>query len=94
MFSSLSKFHASLSTLSVFFTDSSAELFPPSDSAIFKDLNDLTLFTSTSSESTTSVDVVPNPPLKTLCRSDRIQVPPSHLNDHRCFSVILFLREP
>ena len=89
MFSTLSKFHNSFSTSQPFFTDSSIELFPSSDT---DSPTELTISdpipTPVSTESALVDDLVP------VRRSNRVREPPSHLKDYHCFSAIVSLQEP
>ncbi|KAL0559351.1 hypothetical protein IC582_003960 [Cucumis melo] len=94
MFSRLSSFHASFSSPPSFFTDTSIDLFPLSESTPDNEL-DQSVPTSATSDQSSISDGNPDPPPDTPPRrSTRVRKSPIHLQDYRCFSTIVSLIEP
>ncbi|KAL0540368.1 hypothetical protein IC582_024605 [Cucumis melo] len=94
MFSRLSSFHTSFSSPQPFFTDTSIDLFPPSESPIGNELAQSAPTSATSDQSSISggsPEPTPDTPPR---RSTRVREPPIHLQDYHCFSTIISLVEP
>ncbi|XP_050945481.1 uncharacterized protein LOC127150835 [Cucumis melo] len=94
MFSRLSSFHASFSSPQSFFTDTSIDLFPLSESTPDNELAQSAPTSVTSDQSPISdgsPDPTPDTPPR---RSPRVREPPIHLQDYHCFSTIVSLIEP
>ncbi|KAL0539908.1 hypothetical protein IC582_024129 [Cucumis melo] len=99
MFSSLSSFHASLSSPHSFFTDPSTPLFPTPDSP--SNTTSCPPLTSelTESHTTSALPELPSVPCEEpehapVRRSTRVRETPSHLKEYHCFSTIMSLVEP
>ncbi|KAL4028792.1 hypothetical protein IC575_012003 [Cucumis melo] len=99
MFSSLSSFHASLSSPHSFFTDPSTPLFPTPDSP--SNTTSCPPLTSelTESHTTSALPDLPSVPCEEpehapVRRSTRVRETPSHLKEYHCFSTIMSLVEP
>ncbi|TYK03354.1 Retrovirus-related Pol polyprotein from transposon TNT 1-94 [Cucumis melo var. makuwa] len=99
MFSSLSSFHASLSSPNSFFTDPSTPLFPTPDSP--SNTTSCPPLTSelTESHTTSALPDLPSVPCEEpehapVRRSTRVRETPSHLKEYHCFSTIMPLVEP
>ncbi|TYK12281.1 putative mitochondrial protein [Cucumis melo var. makuwa] len=94
MFSHLSSFHSSFSSPQPFFTDTSVDLFPLSESTPDNELAQSAPTSATSNQLSVSV-ASPEPTPDTLPRrSTRVREPPIHLQDYHYFSTIVFLVEP
>ncbi|KAA0058546.1 putative mitochondrial protein [Cucumis melo var. makuwa] len=94
MFSRLSSFHTSFSSPQPFFTDTSIDLFPPSESPLGNELAQ-SAPTSAISDQSSIPDDSPEPtPDTPPSRSTRVREPPIHLQDYHCFSTIISLVEP
>ncbi|KAL4018546.1 hypothetical protein IC575_022144 [Cucumis melo] len=93
MFSRLSSFHTSFSSPQPFFTDTSIDLFPPSESPLGNELAQ-SAPTSAISDQSSIPDDSPEPtPDTPPRRSTRVREPPIHLQDYHCFSTIISLVE-
>ncbi|KAA0042921.1 Retrovirus-related Pol polyprotein from transposon TNT 1-94 [Cucumis melo var. makuwa] len=94
MFSRLSSFHTSFSSPQPFFTDTSIDLFPLSESPLGNELAQ-SAPTSTTLDQSSISDGSPEPTSDTPPRrSTRIREPPIHLQDYHFFSTIVSLVEP
>ncbi|KAA0047306.1 Retrovirus-related Pol polyprotein from transposon TNT 1-94 [Cucumis melo var. makuwa] len=94
MFSRLSSFHTSFSSPQAFFTNTSIDLFPPSESPLGNELAQSAPTSATSDQSSIS-DGSPEPtPDTPPRRSTRVREPPIHLQDYHYFSTIISLVEP
>ncbi|KAA0068117.1 retrotransposon protein [Cucumis melo var. makuwa] len=94
MFSRLSSFHTSFSSPQPFFTDTSIDLFPPSESPLRNELAQSAPTSAISDQSSIS-DGSPEPtPDTPHRRSTGVREPPIHLQDYHCFSTIISLVEP
>ncbi|KAL0557027.1 hypothetical protein IC582_005545 [Cucumis melo] len=99
MFSSLSSFHASLSSPRSFFTDPSTPLFPTPDSPSNTTYCPPLTSELTQSHTTFALPDLPSVPYEEpehapVRRSTRVRETPSHLKEYRCFSTIMSLAEP
>ncbi|KAL4018723.1 hypothetical protein IC575_022343 [Cucumis melo] len=94
MFSRLSSFHASFSSPQSFFTDTSIDLFPLSESTPGNELAQSAPTSATSDQSSISDGNPDPPPDIPPRRSTRVREPPIHLQDYHCFSTIVSLIEP
>ncbi|KAL0550370.1 hypothetical protein IC582_014879 [Cucumis melo] len=94
MFSRLSSFHASFSSPQSFFTDTSIDLFPLSESTPGNELAQSAPTSATSDQSSISDGNPDPPPDIPPRRSTRVREPPIHLQDYHCFSTIISLIEP
>ncbi|KAA0052263.1 Retrovirus-related Pol polyprotein from transposon TNT 1-94 [Cucumis melo var. makuwa] len=94
MFSRLSSFHTSFSSPQPFFTNTSIDLFPPSESPLGNELAQ-SAPTSTILDQSSISDGRPEPTSDTPPRrSTWVREPPIHLQDYHCFSTIISLVEP
>jgi len=91
-FSSLSKFHNFVTSESLFFTDSSIELFPSFDTGTSDVLN-TDPPTLVPVEPVSPVDSAPTP-ADTPRRSTRVRELPHYLTDYHCYSTIATIHEP
>ncbi|KAL0533200.1 hypothetical protein IC582_030415 [Cucumis melo] len=94
MFSRLFSFHAFFSSPQSFFTDTSIDLFPLSESTPDNEFAQSAPTSATSDQSSIS-DGCSEPPLDTPPRrSTRVREPPIHLQDYHCFYIIVSLIKP
>ncbi|KAA0026173.1 Retrovirus-related Pol polyprotein from transposon TNT 1-94 [Cucumis melo var. makuwa] len=94
MFSRLSSFHASFSSPQSFFTDTTIDIFPLSESTPDNELAQSAPTYATSDQSSISDGNPDLPPDIPPRRSTRVRKPPIHLQDYHCFSTIVSLIEP
>ncbi|KAA0032344.1 uncharacterized protein E5676_scaffold340G00040 [Cucumis melo var. makuwa] len=94
MFSRLSSFHISFSSPQPFFTDTSIDFFPPSESPLGNELAQSAPTSAISDQSSISDDSPEPTPDTPPRRSTRVREPPIHLQDYHCFSTIISLVEP
>ncbi|KAL0551660.1 hypothetical protein IC582_010749 [Cucumis melo] len=94
MFSRLSSFHISFSSPQPFFTDTSIDFFPPSESPLGNELAQSAPTSAISDQSSISDDSPEPTPDTPPRRSTRVREPLIHLQDYHCFFTIISLVEP